>query len=137
MSEIKNRSTKESSVIKAVLISVICSGALFLGATGALASFMVKGNFSGDMAGKFAIIALCLGSLFCSWIGVKVLHHGALLCALVSFALYGVLPMLVSVILGEFETASDLIARMIILLVCSFAGGILGTQKIIGKRKVG
>lgn len=137
MSILKNKSTQKNSLLKTIFCSVLGSGILYAVASAVLAALMVNGNFNGSISDAFAIVALCIGGFFCSWISVKMLQHGVLICAVAGFSLYGLIPLTIGVTFGSLELSYHLLIRMILVFICSFSGGIIGTQKLIGKRKVG
>lgn len=137
MSILKNKSAQKNSLPKIIFCSILGSVTLFIGTAAVLAFLMVNGNFSGSITESFSLIALCVGAFCCSWISVKMIHHGALICAFLSFCLYGIVPLFIGMILGTLELTNILLIQILLVFICSFIGGIIGTQKLIGKRKVG
>ncbi len=129
-----SRTQQKSSVGRTVLLTLVGSLACFAAAAGSLASIMVKGNFSGELAGSFALAVLALACFSSGWFSVKMLGHGVLLCALVSYFIYAILPAGAGILLEQLSLSMHLGQRLIVLLVCSLAGALLGTQKLLRKK---
>lgn len=136
MSNFQNRSQTQHkpSFGSTVLFTLAGSLACFAAAAGSLAFVMVKGNFSGELAGPFALAVLALACFSSGWLSVKMLGHGVLLCALASYFIYAILPAGAGILLEQLSLSMHLGQRMIILLVCSLTGALLGTQKILRKK---
>lgn len=124
----KKYDSQSTSLVKAFLFATIGSLICVFEASAVGAFLMVRGNFSGSAAAPIALAALCLGSFLAAWIGAKVLHHGALLCAGISFLLYTLIPGIIGAVGGQLTLSAELGMRIVSLLLCSLLGGILGTQ---------
>ena len=125
---------QKQSFSKVILITLAGSLLCFAAASAALASIMVKGNFSGELAAPFSLIALSLACFSAGWLSVKMLGHGILPCILFSYLIYGILPAGAGLVLEQLSLSMHLGQRLIILLLCSFAGALLGTQKVLRKK---
>lgn len=122
------------SVCKAAVAALVGSLCCFFLVSAILASTMVKGNFNGDAAQPMALASLAVGGFSASWIAVKILHHGALPCVLTSFLVYAVLPILISALSGQIELSAFLGLRIVLLLLCSLMGGLLGIKTTVRKK---
>lgn len=132
----KNKMDQQNlSVWKAAVAALVGSICCFFAGAAIFAQVMIRGNCSGSAASQMAVFALAFGTFSASWIAVKILHHGVLPCVAFSLLVYGVLPLLVSAILGTLELSTLLIVRIVLLLVCGLLGGILG-MKTVKRKKV-
>lgn len=132
----KNKMDQQNLCVwKAVGAALVGSLCCFFAGAAIFAQVMVRGNCSGSAASQMAVFALAFGTFSASWIAVKILHHGVLLCVAVSFLVYGLLPILGSVIFGSLEISALLVLRIVLLLVCGLMGGILG-MKTAKRKKV-
>lgn len=124
----KKYDSQSTSLLKALLAAAVGSLLCVFGSAAVGAFLMVRGNFSGSAANPIALVVLCLGCFIAAWIGVKVLHHGALFCAAVSFFLYALIPGVIGAVSGQLTLSAELGLRVVSLLLCSLLGSILGAH---------